>query len=410
MRTAVIGAGIVGSTVAHDLLDEGQQVTIMDRGGLAAGASRGNAGWIAHVDVLPLASPKAWRQVPRWLLDPLGPLAIRPAYVPRLAPWLLRFVAASRPERVRASMKAITALNLIALPAWEARLRSLGLEHHLRRRGFLSVWSDLSEFAAAAPVIAHQRAHGMPVETLAAEEVRRLEPALGCAIVAGALYETGCHVSDPRDLTVAIGEAALARGASLRQVPVTVLQSGRDGVRVTAADGSSELFDRAVIAAGAWSAPLAAGAGDAFPLDTERGYNTTLPSGSLGLTRPILFEGHGFVSTPLDTGDRVGGAVEFGGLEATPNYARVDAILHRLKRLVPGARVEGGERWMGFRPSMPDSLPVIGLSRRDARVAYAFGHGHYGLTQAAATAQIVAALLAGRDPALDVAPFSPNRF
>lgn len=161
MRTAVIGAGIVGSAVAHALLDEGHEVTIFDGEGLASGASGGNAGWIAHVDVLPLASPKAWRQVPQWLFDPLGPLAIRPAYLPHLAPWLLRFVAASRPTRVRASMNAITALNRLALPAWDRLLAALDLEHHLHRRGFLSVWSDRREFAAARPVIEHQRAHGI---------------------------------------------------------------------------------------------------------------------------------------------------------------------------------------------------------------------------------------------------------
>jgi D-amino-acid dehydrogenase len=301
-------------------------------------------------------------------------------------------------------------LNAHALPAWERLLSQLGLEHHLRRRGFLSVWSDRSAFAASAHVIAHQRAHAIPVETLEAADVRKLEPALGPAAVAGAYYETGCHVSDPRDLTNALGEAALARGGALRQARGVVVAPETTGVRVACADGSSFVFDAVVIAAGAWSRPLAAPLGDRIPLDTERGYNITLPRGSLGLSRPVAFEGYGFVTTPLDTGDRVGGAVEFGGLEAAPNFARVDAMLGRLKPFVPDATFDGGERWMGFRPSIPDSLPVIGRSRKDARIVYAFGHGHYGLTQAAATAQLVAAVLGGRAAALDLAPFSPQRF
>nr|WP_198148207.1 FAD-binding oxidoreductase [Elstera litoralis] len=147
-----------------------------------------------------------------------------------------------------------------------------------------------------------------------------------------------------------------------------------------------------------------------MPLDTERGYNVTLPSGSLGLTRPVLFEGHGFVISPLDTGDRVGGAVEFAGLKAAPNYARVDALIARARRFLPEGRFEGGTRWMGFRPSIPDSLPVIGPSRRSPRVLHAFGHGHYGLTQAAITADIVTAQVMGLPTPLSPAPFSAQRF
>jgi D-amino-acid dehydrogenase len=142
MKVAVIGGGIIGVTSAHRLLDEGYQVIIYDSRGFAGGASRGNAGWIAYLDVLPLASPKTWRQVPRWLTDPLGPLSIRPACLPRLAPWLLRLMAASRPGRVRASMDAITLLNGLALQAWECLLGQLGLAGYLRRRGFLAVWDN----------------------------------------------------------------------------------------------------------------------------------------------------------------------------------------------------------------------------------------------------------------------------
>ncbi|MDB5562048.1 MAG: amino acid oxidase, partial [Hyphomicrobiales bacterium] len=153
-----------------------------------------------------------------------------------------------------------------------------------------------------------------------------------------------------------------------------------------------------------------AGLGDAVPLDTERGYNVTFAPGTLGLTRPVMYEGHGFVSTPLDSGDRVGGSVEFAGLEAEPNFARVDAILTRLRRFLPELQADAGPRWMGFRPSLPDSLPVIGPSAKGAHVIYAFGHGHHGLTQAAATAEIVAALVADREPAFDIAAYSARRF
>lgn len=410
MRVGIVGAGIVGVATAHALLDEGHVVDLIDREGIAAGTSAGNAGWIAHVDILPLASPKAWRHLPRWALDPLGPLAIRPSYLPALLPWLARFVSASRPSRIEASTQAIAALNGRALPAWRKRLQALGLAHHLRERGLLSVWADPGGYRAAQPLFERQRSLGIPVETLDAAALRALEPALGPRAVAGALYPTGCHVSDPLDFTRALAQAALDRGAELRKFEVIDVRAGGDHVTIRTSFDTLAQYDRIIVATGAWSKPLAASLGDRIPLDTERGYNVTLPSGRLGLTRPVMFEGEGFVTTPLDTGDRVGGSVEFAGLEAAPNFKRVDAILGRLRRFLPDAELSGGTRWMGFRPSTPDSLPVIGRAPRDPRIVYAFGHAHHGLTQAAATAELVASLIADRRPDVDLAPYSPERF
>ncbi|GFZ81104.1 D-amino-acid dehydrogenase [Elstera cyanobacteriorum] len=411
MRIMIIGAGIIGVTAAHALLDAGCEVTLVDPGGIAAGASQGNAGWIAHVDILPLASPKAWRNLPRWLMDPLGPLAIRPAYLPTLAPWLLRFLAASRPHRVEASTRALADLNGQALRAWEDRLAGLGLGHHLRPRGFLTVWDNPALTPTMAALAKTQGGYGIPSQVLDRSGVTALEPVLEDGASAGGIwYPTGCHVSDPAVLTRALGTAALERGARLVQAEVRGLSDDGSRASVVLASGEILVADAAILAAGAWAKPLAAQVGDAVPLDTERGYNVTLPSGSLGLTRPVIFEGHGFVISPLDSGDRLGGAVEFAGLKAEPNYARVDALIARARRFVPNGRFDGGTRWMGFRPSIPDSLPVIGPSRTARRVFHAFGHGHYGLTQAAITAEILAAQVLGRPTPLNAAPFSAQRF
>jgi D-amino-acid dehydrogenase len=391
-------------------MDEGHQVTIIDRTGIAAGASQGNAGWIAHLDVLPLASTKAWKQVPRWLIDPLGPLAIRRSYAPNILPWLIRFLAACRPERVSASMTAIADLNRHALASWEALLVQLNLAGHLRRRGFLSIWDRTADLKAAEPVFRYQRDQGISVSVLTSAAVRDLEPAMGEKVVGGAYYEAGCHVSDPRQLTVALAEAAIQRGAQIHLHDVRTIASQEGGIILSYGNGSRETFDAVVIAAGAWSRQLAASLGDRIPLDTERGYNATFPSGALGLSRPVVFEGCGFVSTPLDTGDRIGGSVEFGGLNAAPNFKRIDVLLRRFQEFVPGAVLQGGRQWMGFRPSIPDSLPVISYATRDKRIVYAFGHGHYGLTQAAATARIVANLVARTSPDIDPRPFAAQRF
>jgi D-amino-acid dehydrogenase len=222
----------------------------------------------------------------------------------------------------------------------------------------------------------------------------------------------GCHVANPLALVRDLERLARERGA--RFVAARAASVAPEGARVAVALTSGERLDAeaCVLAAGAWSRPLAASLGDPVPLDTERGYNLTFPAGTLGLTRPVAFEGEGFVTTPLDSGDRLGGAVEFAGLEAAPNHARSAAMLARLRGFLPGlpAALPEARRWMGFRPSLPDSLPVIGPSRRSGRVVYAFGHAHHGLTQAAATAEIVADLLDGRRPAVDPAPYSAARF
>ena len=167
---------------------------------------------------------------------------------------------------------------------------------------------------------------------------------------------------------------------------------------------------KVVVASGAWSRVLTAPLGDLIPLDTERGYNTTLPPGSFDLRRQLVFGGHGFVVTPLSTGVRVGGAVELGGLKLPPNFARADAMLTKAGKLMPGLKTTGGKQWMGFRPSLPDSLPAIGRSRPSPHIIYAFGHGHLGLTQSAGTGKLVAELITGATPSLDLSPFSPQRF
>jgi D-amino-acid dehydrogenase len=412
MHIAIVGAGIIGIQAAHALLDDGHAVTLIDPDGLGQRTSRGNAGGIVHTDILPLASERVWRHIPRWLFDPLGPFAIRPSYLPAILPWLIRFVRASTPAQIERSTQALIGLNGGSLVAWERRLRKLGLDNaHLRRPGYACVFSSKRQFEAALPTLRRQEKLGHHLELLPDHAaVKKLEPALGPAAVAAVNYPGGATVDDPAQVTLALGEAAISRGAKLVTGDALSVLPDETGVTTRLSCGQSVASDMTVIAAGAWSRPLCALLGDDVPLDTERGYNLTLPKGSLGLSRMIAFEGEGFVTTPLDTGDRLGGAVEFGGLSLPPNYRRVDAMVARAQRYLPDARFEGGTRWMGFRPSLPDTLPVIGKASRSDRVIYAFGHAHHGLTQSALTAEVVGALVGGRPPPLDVAPFGVQRF
>lgn len=410
MKVAIIGAGIVGAATAHALLDEGHEVLIVDMEGPAFGPSRGNAGWVAHTDILPIASPKIMRQVPKFLADPLGPLAIRPAYLPRLLPWLVRFVLAARPAAYARSIQGLAALQGLALPAWLKRIEAAGLKQHLHRKGGLYAFTDAAMLKHAAQIAKRQADFGIRVEMIGPEDLRQLEPALAERFAGAAFHPDAAHISDPLLLTTALFDAALARGAVFEKAEVTTISTGERPALV-GRDGWQRLVDRVVVAAGAWSKPLARAMGDAVPLDTERGYNVSFP-GVTGLTsRPVGFEGHGFVMTPLDSGLRIGGAVEFGGLEAPPNHARTKLLYDKATTLVNGLPpYDSGTLWMGFRPSLPDSLPVIGKASRNPHVVYAFGHGHYGMTQSTATADLVAALIAGRPPAIDLGHFSPQRF
>ncbi len=410
MKIIVIGAGLVGLASAHALAAEGHAVTVIDREGPAAGASRGNAGWIAHTDIDLIASPKMLRQVPGFLLDPLGPLAIRPSYLPQLLPWLARLVAASRPSRLEHSVKALVSLQMQALPAWDALSGELGLSRHIHRRGGLFAFADGDAMRRSRPHFDAQRALGIAVDEIGPEEVRQMEPGLSEAIAGAAFYPDAAHVSDPRVLTEALFEAALARGVAFRKADVAGVEAGPP-VTVRLRNGDPLPTDSCVIAAGAWSKDLAAGLGDRVPLDTERGYNVSFPGITDVISRPVAFPGFGFVATPLDTGLRVGGAVELGGLALPPNHERSRALHTRARTFMRDLPAyETGTTWMGFRPSIPDSLPVIGRSSATVDVVYAFGHGHYGLTQSAATGRLVADMLARRSSAVDVSPFSPRRF
>lgn len=410
MKVAVIGAGIVGLATAHALADEGHVVTVIDREGPAAGTSRGNAGMIAHTDIEPIASPKMLRQVPRFLMDPLGPLTIRKEYLLPILPWLTRLILASRPSEIEKSITALTAIQSLAMPSWDRLSRQLGIESMIHRRGCLFLFDDRSLMQSMKHHFELQEKAGVSVHLLDASEVRQMEPGLTDRFVGAAFFPDSAHVSDPRAITLALYDAARARSIDHLKAEITSIET-EPTIRLNAKDQDAVNVDAVVIAAGAWSKELAASVGDRIPLDTERGYNITFPSATRLLNRPVSFQGHGFVSSPLDIGLRIGGAVELGGLHLPPNHERTKAMYQKAGRFFRDLPAfEDGTIWMGFRPSIPDSLPVIGYSTKSRRVVHAFGHGHYGLTQSAATGRLVADLIAERAPAIDLTRFSPQRF
>jgi D-amino-acid dehydrogenase len=407
----VIGAGVVGLSVALELQLRGRQVAVLEREAIAAGASRGNAGALAYADVLPLASPRILRQLPRWLLDPLGPLSLPPAHLPSLLPWLWQFWRASRPAQVAASTVAQAALMLRAGPATLRLLQAAGATHLLREGGNLHLYDSESSWRASLPGWAVRQAHGIAFEHLqGAAALARFQPGLSPSLAFGTFVPGWQTLQDPLDWVHHLATAVADRGGALWRGRAAQLRPGDSSVGVPLEEGITLQARQVVVAAGAWSAPLAASLGHRLPLDTERGYNTTLPPGAFDLHRQLTFVDHGFVVTPIGGGVRVGGAVELGGVNAAPNWRRADALLTKARRFLPTLKADGGSRWMGCRPSMPDSLPVVGVAPGVPRVLYAFGHGHLGLTQAAATAELVACCLSGQDWPLDPTPFGAARF
>lgn len=406
MDAIVIGAGVVGLSAALALQARGLSVTVIDREGPAAGASAGNAGAFAFTDILPLASPGILRKAPGWLLDPLGPLSVPPAYALKIAPWMFRFWRACSPARVAASTAAQTAMMDLSKAELEPFLAATGTLAMLRKDGNLQVYESEAEFRAALPGWAARKAHGIDFRHMTPEEMAEVQPGLSPRFSHGTFTPGWYSITDPKLYTLALAERFRAGAGRIERAEAAALGDGE----VRLASGGSLTAGHIVVAAGAYSHRLARTLGEAIPLETERGYNTTLPPDAFDLRTQITFGGHGFVITRLSTGIRVGGAVELGGLDLAPNYKRSEAMLKKALAFLPGLKPTGGVQWMGFRPSLPDSLPAIGRARSNPRVIYAFGHGHLGLTQSPGTARLVADLVTGQRPAIDLTPFSPQRF
>jgi D-amino-acid dehydrogenase len=406
----VIGAGIVGLSVAHYLLAEGRNVLIIDRKGAAEGASQQNAGALAFSDIFPLASPGTMLKAARWMFDPLGPLAVRPSYAVQILPWLVRFANASRPVTFAKDTKVISGLMRLARQEFHAMMGEIGASSMIRRDGSLTVYESEAEFQATLPQWQARADEGIAFEHVSGERLQELQPDLSNKIVSATYVPEWETVSDPCDVALTIFRHCLEKGANFMIDEAISLAPSEDQTLVHLKSGKVFPAKHVVVAAGAWSRKLALGLGDHIPLDTERGYNTTLPLQPFQLKRQIIFGGHGFVATPLETGIRIGGAVEFGGLRLRPNFKRSTAMLAKACQLLPKLKPEGGRQWMGFRPSLPDSLPVISHAKASRRVIYAFGHGHLGLTQSAATGRLVRDLLLERESAIDISPFRATRF
>lgn len=408
VEIAVIGAGVVGLSIAHRLVKAGHEVVVIDPAEPGSGASYGNAGTIADYAVQPVGTPGVLRSLPSLLFDRNSPLAIRQAALPSLAPWLLRFARQSLPGPALRNAHAISGLMEMALPEWERLCAEIGGEDLMRRNGCFYLYETLAGFEAAQEDLAFRRGLGVSVEMLTRDEIARMEPGLPDMPGGGAYFPKAVFFADPGEMVGRLAKAAQAAGAKVLAARVEGLE--RTGRQVHLSGPGLALAARqVVIAAGAHSKALARMAGDKVPLDTERGYHVEWDMAVPRLTRPCCPTSRGFYFCPMTGRLRVAGTVELGGLTAPPSRHRIEKLIEGARAFFPDLGAPDRD-WMGFRPSMPDSLPVIGPSRGGAEVIHAYGHGHVGLTLAPITARMVADLVAGREPGAEMEACLPTRF
>lgn len=409
-KAVVIGAGVVGISTALYLQRDGAHVTLIDPESPAeAGASFGNAGLIATHIVQPIATASILPKIPSMLLDELAPLAIRWRYLPTITPWLVRLLKATRPTQVERISKALASELRFAEEAYGPLLDDAA-SPLFHRNGILVVYPDEHYLALNEPIFDLQRRNGVALEKLGHNEVRNLVPDLSPNYRYGIRYRDAGHVSDPLLFAKILFQQFQRAGGELKVARATSFNIRNDRVTGVETSGGLELADLVVVAAGIWSKHLAAKLGSRVPLDSERGYHVTLAQPGIDVGTAMMVGDIRFAVTPMRTGLRLAGTIEFAGLKAAPNPKRHEALIQNARRVFPGLKSEHQTRWMGHRPSLPDSLPVVSRSPRYANAYFNFGHGHLGLTSAAITGRTIADMVAGRPTLFDTTPFRVDRF
>jgi D-hydroxyproline dehydrogenase len=406
----VVGAGLIGMTSALKLQQEGLRVLVIDRDEPGKGASFGNAGYLATELVNPLSTPDTLRRAPRLLLDPHGPLALSPRYLPTLMPWLLRFALAARKSNVDQGRRALAALNARALGAWQRCLDGIGARQELIASGYLMVWEKASALDQARRHQAQLNEYGIDAELLDAEAVQARDSGLSRSIHHALLFPNAHQVSDPYRVVQRLVDAFRSAGGEIARESAEQISVTPEGVTLTTDQRRIET-GRVVTATGAWSRRLAEQLGLKIPLESESGHHLTLSDRVGALRQPVGSAERNVVMTPMTCGLRVVGFSELGGLALKPNPKRSHTLKRHVSALLSDTSgMEQANDWMGFRPTLPDSLPVIGKHPRYSQVQFAFGHQHLGLTQAAITAELVADQMMGRVSDIDLTPFRVDRF
>jgi D-amino-acid dehydrogenase len=415
-RIVVVGAGALGTQCANSLQTSlpDAAITILDRNPDAYdGASSGNMGGFATCEVQPLARPANLLRAAAWATDPLAPFTMRLRYIADYLPWVLGFIkSALTPGHFAHVISAQKSLMMRACEAHLDTIDATPLRDLVSEEGAVCIYRTGARMQRDWDSRWRLfRAQGAPCEILSAEDLRKKLPDLDSRFQQAVYLPTIRHWKSPAALLRGLHGILRQRQVSIQAGNVTDIKMENGKVRcVQLADSSEIPCDFLVVAAGVWSRSLCTALGDNVPLDTERGYTTTLPNDTSRIRNLLLFPDDEFVATPMQEGLRIGGTVELAGLRAPPNFRRTSILVHMMKQYFPGIDISDRTDWMGFRPSIPDGLPVIGGSPGVANAFYAFGHGHVGVTQSAITGRLIAQSLCGQPTDVDLRPFSIARF
>lgn len=408
---AVVGAGIVGVSCALHLQRLGAAVTLIDRHepGSIDAASYGNGGILARSAVVPVATPGILLKAPAMLFGADGPLFLRWSYLPRLLPWLVPYLRASRRETVKHIARNLAPLLFDSVDEHRALAQGTEAERRLRSCTYLYLYESRGDFERDAFGWRLRGEHGYEWETLEGPAVREFDPALSSHYGFAVVLKDHGMVANPGDYVRDLAKAFAAAGGEVVRANIKKVDTGADGV-VLKTDGEDIEADKVVIAAGAWSHLLAVELGANVPLETERGYHLELSGASKQPSVPVMDAARKFVATPMGGTLRLAGALEFGGLEAPPSSGPPDLLLRGAKAMLPGLEYDSKRTWMGHRPAPADSLPVIGPAPASSQVYFAYGHHHVGLTAGPKTGRIVAQHVMGLQPNVNLDAYRCDRF
>ncbi|MEK9754045.1 MAG: FAD-binding oxidoreductase [Rhodospirillaceae bacterium] len=407
----VVGAGIVGTATALNLQRRGRPVTLVDRAEPGEGTSYGSGAILVPSSIIPVTTPGLIGKLPSMLSDPLGPVYMRWSYLPRMLPWLMRYLAQTKPERVRHVARHMAPMVADSLDEHRALAAGTAAERYIHSLPYAFVFKSRAAFEADPFAWDLRRENGISWRTLEGDAVAEAEPALSQDYRFLAIFDDQHGLIDaPGDYIKALAGALAAGGGEI--VSAEVKGFLRDGNRITGieTDRGRHEAETTVIAAGAWSARLLTTLGLDIPMETERGYHLDLLDPSMKPNMAMMIADGKFVCSPMPSRLRIAGLVEFGGLDAGPSAAPVNTLKTRLARVFPSLTYGEMKPWLGHRPAPVDSLPILGPIRGLDGLVCAFGHHHVGLTSGPRTARLIADMVAGRQPNIDLSPYSPGRF
>jgi len=406
-KIGIIGAGIQGVCTALFLQKKGYQVTLFDRDQPGNSASYGNAGHFSPYASVPLNRPDVVTDVPAMLLSSRGPLALKWNYVPKMIPWFIRFLSNCRKEKMMHTAKNMHQILDQALPAFDELFEEINLEGLVENKGILYVWTDKNLKSRQFEIKIREEL-GVKQQLVNPKEIHDLEPNLKPFYHGGVYYDYARHARDPRKILIKLFENFSSKGGKFLKLNINDLNFDEDKP-VIRSETQRFIFDKLVIACGAFSKKLTDQLHEQIPLDTERGYHVHFKDCDRLISRPVVYANRGFGMSPMDQGLRVVGTVEFGGLKNPISKSRVKNLINNAKYML-GDLPEHEDEWLGFRPTLPDFLPVIGPSKNYKNIFYCFGHHHLGWTLGPISGKIIAGMIAKENTNLNLSPYSSSRF